>query len=226
MLSSLLLVPSTAGQCAITFNTDQFLHSNWTTCGNVKGNLGTALPPGASHVLDHASDTLVPCTPDLCPYAIPCTRDGSALVNVVPMAGQVILAYLPSPSLVVDTSAGIGSFAGHNALLYQAYMEAYSEAMQLQPESSSAPCPGVTDASIAAAVAAVANRSIAIAHPSIKFNPRPFLRLGYEMSDTVGFLQIYAEILAFKNNYKGAAVPGAAYFRFASHTTCICILHA
>jgi hypothetical protein len=210
----------TTGQCAITFNTDQFLHSNWTACGNLKGNLGTALPPGASQVLDHASNTLVPCTPQLCPYAIPSTRDNSVLVNVVPMAGQVILAYLPSLSLVLDASAAIGAFAAHNALLYQAYIEAYSEAMQLQPESSAAPCPGVTDKDIAVAVQAAANQRTAIAKASIKFNPRPFLRLGYDLNDTVGFLQIYAEILAFKNNYKGATVPGAAYFRWG-YSKCV-----
>jgi hypothetical protein len=136
------------------------------------------------------------------------------------MAGQVILAYLPSPSLVLDASAAIGAFASHNMLLYQAYIQAYSEAMQVQPESSAAPYPGITDEDIAAAIEAAANERTAIARASIQINPRPFLRLGYNLHDSIGFLQIYAEILAFKNNYKGATVPGAAYFRFG-HPKCM-----
>jgi hypothetical protein len=178
----------TAGKCAITFNTDQFRHSNLSSC-SMEGRLGTALPPGASVVLDRASDTLVPCTPDLCPYAIPSARDSSVLVNFVPMSIPVVLAYIASPTLVIDTSPALGAFASHNTVLFRDYLQAYKAAMQPGAAAASVQAFGVTDDEIAAAIGAVSNRNTAIAHPSVTVDPRPFLSLGFNLHDTVEFLQ-------------------------------------
>jgi hypothetical protein len=189
-----------------------------TPCG-AHGQLGTALPPGSSQVLDSTTDTLVPCTAHRCPYAIPSASNSSVLLNFVPMTSPVILSYLPNPSLVVDTSAALGAFASHDTTRSQAFSQAYLEAMQLQPAAFSPPVPGVSDSDIAAAVAAVA-RSTVIARPSFTIDPRPFLRLGYELQDTAGVLSICAEILAFKNRFRGSPVPGAAYFRSVHSPHC------
>jgi hypothetical protein len=165
-------------------------------------------------VLDRASDTLVPCTPDLCPYAIPSARDSSVLVNFVPISTPVIVTYLPNPSLAVDTSAALGAFASHNTIHHKAYRRAFTDAMlPWQPSASEPPIPGVSDAAIAAAVAAGANQSTTIANSSITVNPRPFLRMGYNLHDIVGVLQRYAEIAAFNNTYRGSPCPGVAYYR-------------
>jgi hypothetical protein len=189
-------------------------NSSWVSCGAF-GHMGTALPPGSSQVLDVASNTLVPCTPSRCPYAVPSAANSSVLVNFVPMTSPVILSYLPNPSIVVDTSAALGAFASHDTTHSHAFSRAYLEAMQLQPSSSSSslPVPGVSDGDIAASVAAAVGRGTAIAIPPFTINPRPFLRLGYDLEDTVGVLSICAEILAFKNRYLGSPLPGVAYFR-------------
>jgi hypothetical protein len=188
-------------------------NSSWASCGAF-GHMGTALPPGSSQVLDVASNTLVTCTPSRCPYAIPSAANSSVLVNFVPMTSPVILSYLPNPSIVVDTSAALGAFASHDTTHSQAFSQAYFEAMRLQPSSSSSslPVPGVSDGDIAASVAAV-GRGTTIATPPFPINPRPFLRLGYDLHDTVGVLSICAEILAFNNRYLGSPLPGVAYFR-------------
>jgi hypothetical protein len=208
--------PAPAGKCVITFNTDQFRPSNLSSC-NLKGHLGTALPPGSSVVLDRASDTLVPCTPLLCPYAIPSARDSGVLVNFVPISTPVIVTYLPDPALVVDASAALGAFAIHNTIHYNDYRQAYAESLlPWEPSASAPPTPGLTDAAIAAAVAAVAERSTSMATPTGAINPRPLLRLGYDLNDTVEVLQIHGEILAFINTYRGSPCPGVSYFRCAA----------
>jgi hypothetical protein len=205
-----------AGRCVITFKSDQFRQSNLSSC-NLKGRLGTAVPPGSSVVLDRASDTLVPCTPLLCPYAIPSARDSNVLVNFVPISTPMIVTYLPSPSLAVDNSAALGAFASRNTAHDQEYRQAFTDALlPRQPPASTPPEPGVSDAAIAAAVAAVAHQSIAIATPSVAINPQPFLRLGYDLRDTVAMLQPYAEMLAFNNSFRGIPCPGVSYFRCAA----------
>jgi hypothetical protein len=183
----------------------------------MKGNLGTAVPPGSPVVLDRASDTLVPCTQLLCPYAIPSARDSNVLVNFVPISTSVIVTYLPSPSLAVDNSAALGAFASRNTAHDQEYRQAFTDALlPRQPPASTPPEPGGSDAAIAAAVAAVAHRSGAIANTSVTIDPRPFLRLGYDLRDTVAMLQPQAEMLAFNNSFRGIPCPGVSYFRCAA----------
>jgi hypothetical protein len=124
-----------AGKCAITFSTYQCRGSNkpWP---NVTGNIGSALFPGSLRVLNRASNTLEPCTKQLCPTAAMSSQT-KQLVNFAPLytvyrfhyiladtatVGAMGAAYSFYPSSLLQISPVLGRLryqkcSGYNSLL-------------------------------------------------------------------------------------------------------------
>jgi hypothetical protein len=97
-----------AGKCAVTFSQDQYQHS-LEHRPHVRGHVGTALTPGSPYVLDRASATLQPCTPQLCALGSVSNRT-QRLLNYAPLYTAYPSRYATSPAASLEAQMAMAAF--------------------------------------------------------------------------------------------------------------------
>jgi hypothetical protein len=194
------LVAATTGSCAITFNLDQYQYSKqlWP---NVTGNIGTTLFPGSALVLNRASNTLEPCTKQLCPTSTFSNRT-QQFVNYAPMYCVFRSRFFPDPTATPEALAGTRSF-------YQ-FISTMSLKSYVSPLLASLK-PVVANAS------ATNGTNATTPTPNYGFNPKPLLDYGYNLNDSISFVPAFLAGYTHKNQLQDITLPGASYFRWVLH---------
>jgi hypothetical protein len=181
------------GSCAITFNLDQYQYSKqlWP---NVTGNIGTTIFPGSARVLNRASNTLEPCTKQLCPMSVFSNRT-QQLINYAPMYCVYRTRLFPELTATSEALAGTRTF--FQFLLTQSYNSYVTPLL----------------ASLKPVVANTSAANATTPAPNYGFNPKPLLDYGYNLNDSISFVPAFVSGYAHKNQLQDVTLPGAAYFR-------------
>jgi hypothetical protein len=190
-----------AGTCAVAFGFGVYQSSNagWA---NVTGNIATGIFPGATRVLNRTSNTLQPCTKELCPLAV-ASAQTNQLVNFAPLYVVYRTQMLLAPTITGEGYKGMESLMQFMASQIPAsYLTPLRKALGLIRPPANAP------ASAAPAPPA--------GSPASPFNLQPLVDIGYHLADTVSFLPAAFSATTHSNQLQDIELHGAAYFRCAS----------
>jgi hypothetical protein len=217
------MLSALAGTCAITFNSDQYQYSPalWP---NVTGNIGTAIFPGSPRVLARATNTLEPCTKELCPLAATSSRT-KQLVNFAPLYTVYRNRYILADTATGDARAAVTGFfqflaAGSTskyiiplltALGLQKPAAMPGAAITMHDPSTNTSGPGNTSAPTSTDTNSTAPPLPT--SPQYGFNMQPLVDAGFNPDDTLSFLPAFVSAAFHRNQLQDLAIPGAAYFR-------------
>jgi hypothetical protein len=186
-----------AGTCALTFGLRVFQSSN-AAWANVTGNIGTGIFPGATKVLNRTSNTLQPCTKELCPLAV-ASAQAQQLVNFAPLYTVYRSQMLLATAVTGEAMGGMFSLTSFMlSLIPVAYLTALAAALgSFHPSSGP-------------------NTSASLTPSSSPFDPQPLAAIGYDVNDTLAYLPAAFSAMTHSNQLQDIALPGASYYRCGS----------